>query len=130
MHESHMVAKCPMDGCDYEGPARSVEAHVSGTSDDLHRGELGRNWRSVIEASHESDEQAAEASAEATETPSEGSNQEGVGVPPGAAVLVATVLLGLMVVATSVEGSAGGSDEQVEQPDEDGEELAEVSWNA
>lgn len=128
-----MVATCPMDGCDYEGAVRSVEAHISGKNDEAHEGKLGRNWRRTIEASHGDDDQphtvgdppaedtsddqqeaATEAASESTEAET---TKTGLGVPPGVAVVLATVALAVVVVATSAGGGAGG----VEQADEDDE---------
>jgi len=40
---------CPLCG-DYTGSRASVEAHISGSRDETHRGEVGRNYREEIEA--------------------------------------------------------------------------------
>lgn len=46
-------AQCPLEGCDYTGNPRSVEAHVSSKRDELHTGEVGRLHREAIEESAE-----------------------------------------------------------------------------
>lgn len=40
--------ECPLEGCDYAGEPRSVEAHISGCRDDIHKGEVGRFHRDAI----------------------------------------------------------------------------------
>lgn len=39
--------QCPL-GCGYRGSEKSVEAHISGRSDDLHSGKIGREFRDQI----------------------------------------------------------------------------------
>lgn len=43
------MATCVVDGCDFEGSSSSVEAHISGKRDELHKGKVGRNYREEIE---------------------------------------------------------------------------------
>ena len=38
-------ASCPIDGCDYKGTPRSVEAHISASTTGQHKGEVGRTYR-------------------------------------------------------------------------------------
>jgi hypothetical protein len=121
-----MVATCPIDQCDYTGPSRSVEAHISGSSDENHKGELGRNWRQTIEASHREEETdregPTEGASESTEAETETERSEGgLGVPPGVAIVLASVALGVVVVATS----AGGGSATVEPGEEEVEETDE-----
>jgi hypothetical protein len=37
--------QCPVGGCEYVGEPPSVEAHISGSSDDAHSGMTGRDFR-------------------------------------------------------------------------------------
>lgn len=124
-----MVAQCPMDGCDYTGPTRSVEAHLSGSSDEAHQGQLGRNWRSTIEASHaddgDQDEQPAEATQEATEAPTTETSEGGIADSPAVQVLGATVALALVVLVSPsieetgpIEEDEQGAEEEVEETDD------------
>jgi len=46
--ETAETVVCPLPGCDYEGAPSSVEGHISGKSDELHEGELGRNYREEL----------------------------------------------------------------------------------
>jgi hypothetical protein len=127
-----------MDGCDYTGATRSVEAHISGSSDQAHSGQLGRNWRSTIEASHEEqqpeiepEEQAEVATEEATEAPGAESSNGDLALPPGLALLLATVALGVVVVVASADTGSGGVEEGEESEGEDDSEPAEeVMWDA
>jgi hypothetical protein len=128
-----------MDGCDYTGPTRSVEAHVSGSSDEAHSGQLGRNWRSTIEASHEEQQPAIEpgeraevATEEATEAPGEESSNGDLALSPGLTLVVATVAFALVVVVASADAGSGEV-EEIEEETEDGsdsEPAEEVMWDA
>jgi hypothetical protein len=40
--------ECPTDGCDYTGRVESVEAHISGSQSDGHRGEFGADRRAEL----------------------------------------------------------------------------------
>lgn len=40
-----MDAECTVDGCDYTGPLPSVEAHISASTTNGHKGMLGTNYR-------------------------------------------------------------------------------------
>lgn len=42
------MAKCPF--CEYTGASSSVEAHISGKSDETHKGKVGSNYRGLIDA--------------------------------------------------------------------------------
>jgi len=44
-----MATTCPVQGCGYEGSPSSVEAHISGSTDDRHEGQLGRDHRHALE---------------------------------------------------------------------------------
>lgn len=133
-----MAAKCPMDGCDYTGPTRSVEAHVSGSSDEAHSGQLGRNWRSTIEASHEEqrpavepEERAEVATEEATEAPGAESSSGDLALPPGLTLVVATVAFALVLVVASADAGSGEVEEIEETEDgSDSEPAEEVMWDA
>ena len=126
------MATCPL--CDYVGPWRSVEAHVSGSTDEAHRGEVGRNYRGRIKATVGGDDSGAEEAEKATPpTASEGSEDAtpeagGNSTPEpregsGSLALVAgTVMLGLAVVISSSTSSDGGSDQATQtatQPPDD-----------
>jgi hypothetical protein len=87
---------CPICG-EYEGEARSVESHISGKTDVLHKGEVGRQYREMLlgqepssEATSEAaewdeptkwgDKEAAKAAVEGVEEPTSESEQiEGTG---------------------------------------------------
>jgi hypothetical protein len=127
-----------MDGCDYTGATRSVEAHISGSSDEAHSGQLGRNWRSTIEGSHEEqrpaiepEEQAEVATEEATEAPGAETSNGDLALPPGLTLVVATVALGILVVVASADTGSGAVEETEEIEDaDDSEPVEEVMWDA
>lgn len=58
-----MTADCPF--CEYEGATRQVEAHISGRSDENHRGRVGADWRATIANSHGNDESEGNATSTA-----------------------------------------------------------------
>lgn len=47
--EGSREVECPIEGCDYRGEPRSVEAHISGSQNGGHKGEFGRFYRGALE---------------------------------------------------------------------------------
>jgi len=90
------MATCPL--CDYEGPSRSVEAHISGKADDAHAGRIGRQYRARIR------ETVGEGQPDlpAEEGPSDVGEE---GLSPTLSVVASTVVLAVVVVATASESS-------------------------
>ena len=97
------MAECPF--CEYKSSSSSVEAHVSGSTDDAHQGKLGSNYRAIIESSV----------GEPSEPDTKAEDPEG-DLPPGLALTAATAVLAIIVIAGS-SGSGGSVEEPV---DEDG----------
>ena len=97
------MAECPF--CEYESSSSSVEAHVSGSTNDAHQGKLGSNYRGIIESSvGESSESDAKAEDPAGD------------LPPGLALAAATAVLAAIVIAGS--SGSGGSVEEPDEPDD------------
>jgi hypothetical protein len=95
-----MTVKCPH--CDYEGRVASVEAHISGKSDEVHRGHVGQTFRdSLPQLGNDTEPEELE---ELEQPSSFGS------VSPGLALIAATVLLAVVVI-TSTSPSAPESEE-------------------
>lgn len=124
------MATCPL--CDYTGPRRSVEAHVSGSTDEAHQGEVGRNYRERIRSTVGDDDPEAQEAEKATPpTASEGSEdatpeaggdstpepREGSG---GLALAVGTAILGLALVVSSSTSSGDGSSTSSDGSSDDG----------
>ena len=102
------MAKCPF--CEYKSSSTSVEAHVSGSTDDAHQGKLGSNYRGIIESSvGESSE------------PEAGSDDPADDLPSGLALMAATAALAIIVIA----GSTGPA-ESVGEPEEIEDQAAGV----
>lgn len=99
------MADCPF--CEYESSSSSVEAHVSGSTDDAHQGKLGSNYRAIIGSSVG---ESSEPDAKAEDPESD--------LPPGLALAAATAILAIIVIA-----GPSGSGGSVEEP-EDVEESA------
>jgi len=133
------MATCPL--CDYVGPSRSVEAHVSGSTDEAHRGEVGRNYRERIRATVGDDDSGAEEAEKATPpsasersedaTPEAGGEstaepREGSG---GLALVAGTVMLGLAFVisSSSSSGDGSGSSSDGSGSSSDGGQAAQVA---
>jgi len=121
---------CPL--CEeYEGAPSSVEAHISRMTDGHHKGEVGRSHRDYFEESEPEDsgeesqvplQETVEDSGE--ESSEDGLQEGGVDISPEMALVAATVLFLLWVVATKVLGGdgsdSGGSASTDEQDDQDG----------
>ncbi|MFK8215596.1 hypothetical protein, partial [Haloferax volcanii] len=104
--------ECPLEGCGYVGEPRSVEAHISGCRDDIHKGEVGRFHRDAIRAEEDS-ETVAEAEEEIDDVEGvdvEANDDRGEEAGAGAAALGATALGGPALAATAMEGSSGKID--------------------
>jgi hypothetical protein len=112
------MATCPV--CeDFTGPARSVEAHISGLTDEAHRGKVGRNHRERIKATVGDDGRAGRPELEESEvadpptpdrpptTQIEGEGKGDVSATWG--LLGGTVVLALMVLATTSTSGGGSS---------------------
>jgi len=134
---------CPITGCDYEGSPSSVEAHISGSTDDRHQGELGRDHRHALEPPIQGEETTGEVAVDTgyadvagdqqgketsdAATSEEASQAGGLRVPAipvstpmliGALVLVAVAVLYLNTSGGSSSGTASTEDE-----DEDDEQT-------
>ena len=104
------MAECPF--CDYEDSSTSVEAHVSGSTDDAHQGKLGSNYRGIIEATvGESPE------------PDAGDDDQPADLPSGLALMAATAALASIVIAGST--GSGGSVEEADGGDDQPADPAE-----
>ena len=103
------MAKCPF--CEYEGSSSSVEAHVSGCTDEDHEGKLGSNYRGIIEGT------VGEGTAEAA-----GGDDPVADLPPSLALVAATAVLAIIVLAGS--SAPGEPVEDDDQPDGLGEGWA------
>lgn len=101
------MAKCPF--CEYESSSSSVEAHVSGCTDENHKGKLGSNYRGIIEAS------VGEGAVD-----TDRGDESVADLSPSLALVAATAVLAIIVLAGS---SAPG--EPVEEPDEPVDEPPE-----
>jgi hypothetical protein len=86
------MATCPL--CDYEGPSRSVEAHISGKADDAHAGRIGRQYRARIR------ETVGEGQPDLPAEEGPPDVGEG-GLSPTLSVVAATVVLAVAVVASA-----------------------------
>lgn len=73
-----MTVDCPY--CEYSGMVSAVEGHISGKSDEAHRGKVGRDLKDHLPAVEDDD------------------------VAPGTALVTATVALVLIVAASSRSG--------------------------
>jgi len=102
------MAECPF--CEYSGPSSSVEAHISGKSDEAHQGRVGRDWVGTVEASV-SDREA-------------GTDDQLL--DPGMALLVGTVLFVAIMLLASHSGGGQGSPEGNDQEEDDGQEALMV----
>lgn len=114
-----MASRCPL--CDeYEGKPESVEAHISAKTDEAHRGEVGRRWRTRIwkgldtaPAEETGDELAEEASSSRDpETDSEASSSGGSS--GGWTLLAGTALLAVVVLAAPPTEQSSTSEESEE----------------
>jgi len=85
--------ECPIDGCDFTGPLKSVEAHISGSASGGHEGETGRGFREKLREqiesrlngggdSEESDDGSDES--EASDADSEGGEPDDLPADPSA----------------------------------------------
>lgn len=116
--------ECPLDGCEYTGSVKSVEAHISGNSRGEHQGKVGRQFRDrlvdgssqpvELEPEEKADppealgEQGGEASETPQQTGSVGSERANEGGSASKVTLVAgTALVGLAVLLeANQEGDA------------------------
>lgn len=104
------MAECPF--CDYEDSSTSVEAHVSGSTDDAHQGKLGSNYRGIIDAT------VGEPS-----EPDAGDDDQPADLPSGLALMAATAALAIIVIAGST--GSGGSVEESDAGDDQGADPME-----
>ncbi len=106
---------CPICG-DYSGAPRSVAAHISGMSDDLHKGEVGRSYEDELFGDRPEEAGGLEVGQVGD---SEGRGYEG------------SVERELDRVAGDVvepEGSESGGDTGSEEPDDDGHEEGGIPF--
>lgn len=103
MSEAVGRLECPF--CDYRGSRRSIEAHISGKTDEAHKGKLGRQWRDSIAASvAEVGDEGADQEDPSSDTSEEASlpdldQPEGESdLPAGWALVAATVLFAVVVL--------------------------------
>lgn len=76
-----MTVECPW--CDYEGLLGSVEGHISSSTDEAHRGKVGKDLHQHL-----------------PQTPEETAETD---VSPGLALVVASVLLAVVVLGDSTD---------------------------
>jgi hypothetical protein len=98
-----MVVQCPH--CEYEGVVSSVEAHISGKSDEAHKGHVGQSFRNSLPQVGEGDESAGV------------EDSESAGLSPGSALLMASALLVVVVLVGSSSGVSESAVEQSEDPE-------------
>lgn len=113
-----MTVQCPW--CDYEGMVPSVEAHISGKADEVHRGKVGHDLRDHLPQTDDSGEESNESTASAMVADLPESDEES-NVPPGWALVAATVLFLVVVLAVSMDSDSGEEDPQADVIDEDEE---------
>lgn len=87
-------AECPIEGCEFRDSLKSVEAHISGSTTGEHSGSQGREYRSEIRESIESEDEPAEHQQELEdEGPVEDGDVDlGLGVEKAAPAVAATGL--------------------------------------
>lgn len=125
-----MTATCPV--CrEYEGGPRQVQAHISGCTDEAHRGSTGSNYREQVWAEHRlgdsegsegesREEQEADESGEIeTETDGSGSETGDEGPPliPIQLLVIGAVVVTVIVVFSVV--TVEPSNQRDDQLDED-----------
>lgn len=113
------MEECECPYCDYTGPVDSVEGHISARTDGGHAGELGRYHREELVGRAAGDEQGAESS----ESVAESVDSAG----PGTGIVVATLLFALVIVAISVMGDGGESDQSLEEESDEDEQDGQVA---
>lgn len=140
---------CPLGDCGYTGPMRSVEAHISGNTDDDHRGEVGRLHRESLVSQVEdeqtgeetnTDEQGSSGSPEVVadggpeqveetgEETSDEASDDGLSIDPGMALLAASALF-LLIVVVSVWTGSEETTETGETTEETDSEESEADAN-
>ena len=82
------TVECPIEGCGYRDNLASVEAHVSGSTDNSHSGHSGWNFREQMR-------EEIEAGLAEVEEPAEVSSESAA-----AGLLAATVALAIIVVVS------------------------------
>lgn len=105
--------RCPVDGCGYVGEPSSVEAHISGSTDQGHRGKLGRDHRDYfapVETGGESGQEATSAVVDSS-----------VGW-----ALIAAMVVFLLVVVLVERDTSGDGDASTEEDVAESEEDEEV----
>lgn len=117
-------AECPVGDCDYAGPVKSVEAHISGATAGDHLGKLGRNFREELVEQVEETINGGDGS--------EGSDDLLLGLSTGevvVAMVVVAVLLWLISKNSATEHSPeeGGS-ATVEGDQEEDDQAPEPSF--
>lgn len=118
-----MTVECPW--CDYEGVVESVEAHISSKTDDAHAGRVGYDLRDYLPQTDETGETAEESN----EAPSFGNlpetGEESDEVPTWA-LLAATVLFALVVVAVVSSGGEEAASAEATAEIEDEQEAGQT----
>jgi len=133
MGETVERLECPF--CDYGGSRRSIEAHISGKTDEAHKGKLGRQWRDSIVASvaevedeeEDQEETSSDTDGEASFPDLDQPERES-DLPAGWALLAATVLFLVVVLVLADSGGVEEttSTEEIEG-DQDGEDEEQVA---
>lgn len=97
------MAKCPH--CDYEGPAGSVEAHISGKCDDAHKGKVGQGFRESLPQLPDDDQPEPDGPDESDAPPS---------ISPGWAFVGATMLVVVVAIVSlpAADGPESVGDDQ------------------
>jgi hypothetical protein len=104
---------CPLGDCDYTGPVKSVEAHISGSTEDDHEGEVGRRHREGLveqaEGSATSDAGSSDDLPEPVgETTEPATSEEGS--PKGGPAVASPALLAPIVGGAALTDGSGGWD--------------------
>lgn len=105
---------CPIDGCNYQGTPRSVEAHISSNTDEPHSGEVGRAYRGRFGETEETGE-PVKASQERVAAAPEETDPAGVPIPVSATVLLVAVAVVVFVLVLRSRRGQGSEPEESEQ---------------
>lgn len=116
------TAQCPIGDCDYAGPVKSVEAHISGSPAGEHAGRIGREFREQLVGAVEQAANGAEEVVEEVAGEGEGSILPALTTQQW--LLVVGVALVLVWAATRRSREAGASAASVEDEEEDQPEAA------
>lgn len=104
---------CPVDsGCDYSGPVRSVEAHISGSQQGDHQGEVGRDHREeLVDRAEATASGGATEDQEVAESPDDtGEDYPSEATSVGGSPVAAAPALFAPLLGTAATGGSSGWD--------------------